>query len=31
MTKVGVLLGGEEYATRLHMQDVIEFEKKIAE
>ncbi|GFY71923.1 endothelin-converting enzyme homolog [Trichonephila inaurata madagascariensis] len=31
MTKVGVLLGGEEYATRLQMQDVIEFEIKLAE
>ncbi|GFU64470.1 endothelin-converting enzyme homolog [Trichonephila clavipes] len=31
MTKVGVLLGGEEYATRLQMQDVIEFEMKLAE
>ncbi|GFY59605.1 endothelin-converting enzyme homolog, partial [Trichonephila inaurata madagascariensis] len=31
MTKVGVLLGGEEYATRLQMQDVLEFEMKLAE
>ncbi|GFQ78568.1 endothelin-converting enzyme homolog [Trichonephila clavata] len=31
MTKVGVLLGGEEYATRLQMQDIIEFEMKLAE
>lgn len=31
MTKVGVLLGGEEYATRLQMQDIVEFEMKIAQ
>ncbi|GFR11854.1 endothelin-converting enzyme homolog [Trichonephila clavata] len=31
MTKVGVLLGGEENATRLQMQDVLEFKMKLAE
>ncbi|GFY59604.1 endothelin-converting enzyme homolog, partial [Trichonephila inaurata madagascariensis] len=31
MTKTGVLLGGEEHATRLQMQDVIDFEMKLAE
>lgn len=30
MTKVGVLLGGEENATRDQMEDVIEFETKLA-
>ncbi|XP_054713276.1 endothelin-converting enzyme homolog isoform X1 [Uloborus diversus] len=30
MTKVGVLLGGEENATRAQMEDVIEFETKLA-
>ncbi|XP_058803973.1 endothelin-converting enzyme homolog isoform X2 [Phymastichus coffea] len=31
MTKIGVLLGGEENATRKQMQDIIDFETKIAE
>ncbi|GFU09355.1 endothelin-converting enzyme homolog [Nephila pilipes] len=31
MTKIGVLLGGKENTTRLLMQDVIEFEIKLAE
>ncbi|GFU64453.1 endothelin-converting enzyme homolog [Trichonephila clavipes] len=31
MTKTGVLLGGEEHATRLQMQGIIEFEMKLAE
>lgn len=31
MTTVGVLLGGEENATRDQMKEVIEFESKIAE
>ncbi|GFR02087.1 endothelin-converting enzyme homolog, partial [Trichonephila clavata] len=31
MTKVGVLLDGEENATRLQMQDVLEFKIKLAE
>lgn len=30
MTQVGVLLGGEENATREQMKDVIEFEKRLA-
>lgn len=30
MTKVGVLLGGEENSTRSQMEDVIEFETKLA-
>lgn len=30
MTKVGVLLGGEEESTRSQMKDVLEFEKKLA-
>lgn len=30
MTQVGVLLGGEENATRAHMQKIIEFETKLA-
>ncbi|GFR09481.1 endothelin-converting enzyme homolog [Trichonephila clavata] len=31
MTKIGALLGGEENAARLQMQDVLEFEMKLAE
>ncbi|GFR27810.1 endothelin-converting enzyme homolog [Trichonephila clavata] len=31
MTKVGVLLGGEEHVTRLQMQDVLKLEMKLAE
>lgn len=31
MTKIGVLLGGEENSTRRQMQDIINFETKIAE
>ncbi|KAJ8680284.1 hypothetical protein QAD02_016071 [Eretmocerus hayati] len=31
MVKIGVLLGGEENATRKSMQDIIDFETKIAE
>ncbi|XP_017884979.1 endothelin-converting enzyme homolog isoform X2 [Ceratina calcarata] len=31
MTKIGVLLGGEENSTRRQMQDVIQFETKLAE
>ncbi|XP_048513840.1 endothelin-converting enzyme homolog isoform X3 [Athalia rosae] len=31
MTKIGVLLGGEENTTRKHMQDIIDFETKLAE
>ncbi|GFT93290.1 endothelin-converting enzyme homolog, partial [Nephila pilipes] len=31
MTKVGVLLGGEEYATNLQMKDILDFETKLAE
>ncbi|XP_020280455.1 endothelin-converting enzyme 1 isoform X3 [Pseudomyrmex gracilis] len=31
MTKIGVLLGGEENSTRKQMQDVITFETKLAE
>ncbi|XP_066598593.1 endothelin-converting enzyme homolog isoform X2 [Prorops nasuta] len=31
MTKIGVLLGGEENSTRKQMQDVIDFETKLAE
>ncbi|GFX89118.1 hypothetical protein TNCV_2854171 [Trichonephila clavipes] len=30
MTKVGVLLGGEENSTRAQMEDVIDFETKLA-
>lgn len=30
MTKVGVLLGGEEESTRSQMEGVLEFEKKLA-
>ncbi|XP_008209638.1 endothelin-converting enzyme homolog isoform X1 [Nasonia vitripennis] len=31
MTKIGVLLGGEENSTRKHMRDIIDFETKLAE
>ncbi|GFU35800.1 endothelin-converting enzyme homolog [Nephila pilipes] len=31
MTKVGVLLGGEENATNLQMRDILDFETKLAE
>ena len=30
MTKVGVLMGGEENMTRKHMQNVIAFETELA-
>ena len=31
MTKVGVLLGGQEESTKSQMTDVLEFEKKLAQ